>query len=434
MKKSIIHFISYILYIVFLMLCFDRYLTKAYDYYGFVNNMNMTSLLISILILMLTYGYIYKIKTNTYSKFILYILILVNFIPNIVTFSFIPKSYKYLVLLLTYWGSLILFITILNKFKVKYNTKTFNGNLFILYLVLIVEILIVSFIILRYTGLTLNFKNVYILRYRFNSIKIPIILLYLFATFKIINPILFVVFYMKNKKTGFVLSLFVQMLLFLCDGSKSTIFSIILVYGISILMKKNKINNNFLDNANLKYYILYALLGINILGFVDMIIFKKAIIYNYFIRRMMFIPSLLNQYYYNFFSINEFDYFKQSIIGRFGVESTYTRPIQNIIGELYFNDPTMLANNGLFSDAYINLGTIGMLIMPLLIAIILRFLDFSAKGVKQNYLVTVLITITFILISSSFFTVLLTHGYIATCLVILFFIPKEQKEEKNEKT
>lgn len=99
--------------------------------------------------------------------------------------------------------------------------------------------------------------------------------------------------------------------------------------------------------------------------------------------------------------------------------------IQNIIGKVYFNAPTMLANNGLFSDAYMNLGTLGMFVMPFLICSALRFLDYCARNINSYYLIMVLISVSYIFISSSFFTVLLTHGFLLLCLIILLIIPKD---------
>ena len=102
--------------------------------------------------------------------------------------------------------------------------------------------------------------------------------------------------------------------------------------------------------------------------------------------------------------------------------------IQNIIGAVYFNAPDMLANNGLFSDAYMNLGNVGVIILPIMICLALRFLDYSSKHIESYYLVTVLISVSYIFMSSSFFTVMMTHGYIILCLIILVIIPKDGKD------
>lgn len=427
MKKLVRYFLTYTLYIVLLFICYKYYLTKTYGYYGFIDNMNSKSLILSIIAILLVFIYVYKQKTNSYSKFIIYILVLINFVPSIVNFAFMPISYKYFVLICLYWGFLIFFINVLNRMYIKKdNNRIYTSSILNVYFFLIFEFIVILFIIVKYIGINLNFTSVYTLRKMFFSAKIPIVLSYLYAAFKVINPIFFIYLYNRKKKIWTFFALVIQILAFLCDGSKSTIFSILIAFFIAIYLKK-KGNLDFLENKKSKYYILFGITMINLIGFLEFSIIKTSYIYNYFIRRLLFIPSLLNQYYYDFFSVNQVDLFRQSILGKFGFTSPYSIRIQNIIGKTYFNDETLLANNGLFSDAYMNLGNFGILIMPLLLSITLIFLDRCVKNINSLYLITVLISVSYIFMSSSFFTVILTHGYLILCFVLLMVIPKDVK-------
>lgn len=432
MKKGVItYFITYVLYVIFLMICFSSYLVNAYGYYGFKNTINTSSLAISLFILTITFFLIYKQKTDTYSRFIIYILVLINFVPSVVTFCYMPFSYIYLLLLVTYWLMMIFFVNVLNNIHFKDNSKRFKSNIFNVYLVLVVE-LVVMLLVIRYTGINLNFSTVYDLRNIYFQAKIPTVLSYLYSSFKVVNPLLFVYLYNRKKMIGYSLSVIIQICAFLADGSKSTLFSLILAFIIIKYVQNRKINN-FLDNDKLKYYILLGLVAVNILGFIEFRIIKTSFLYNYFIRRTFFLPPLLNHYYYDFFSIHSFDYFKQSFLGKLGFNSIYSMKIQNIIGQVYFSAPTMFANNGLFSDAYMNLGAIGMVFMPFLLCLALRFLDYCAKNVNSYYLIMVLISVSYTFISSSYFTVLLTHGFILLCLIILIILPKDGSiGEKHE--
>ena len=432
MKKGVItYFITYVLYVIFLMICFSSYLVNAYGYYGFKNTISTSSLAISLFILIITFFLIYKQKTDTYSRFIVYILVLINFVPSVVTFCYMPFSYIYLLLLVTYWLMMIFFVNVLNNIHFKDNSKRFKSNIFNVYLVLVVE-LVVMLLVIRYTGINLNFSTVYDLRNIYFQAKIPTVLSYLYSAFKVVNPLLFVYLYNRKKMIGYSLSVIIQICAFLADGSKSTLFSLILAFIIIKYVQNRKINN-FLDNDKLKYYILLGLVAVNILGFIEFRIIKTSFLYNYFIRRTFFLPPLLNHYYYDFFSIHSFDYFKQSFLGKLGFNSIYSMKIQNIIGQVYFSAPTMFANNGLFSDAYMNLGAIGMVFMPFLLCLALRFLDYCAKNVNSYYLIMVLISVSYTFISSSYFTVLLTHGFILLCLIILIILPKDGSiGEKHE--
>ena len=229
-----------------------------------------------------------------------------------------------------------------------------------------------------------------------------------------------------------MLSAMIQLMAFCADGSKSTLFSIIIAYGI-VKFLYNKKDVDLFKSGNIKYYILSGLVAINFLGFIEFNFLKSANIYNYFVRRLFFVPALLNQYYFDFFSNHEIDLFRQSFMGKLGFESPYTDQIQKIISSVYFNTPEMLANNGLFSDAFMNLGSMGMFIMPMLICVLLRFLDYCAEGINPFYLLTIMVNVSYIFMSSSFFTVLLTHGFILLCLIMKFVIPRNEKERKCER-
>ena len=405
MKRLIKYIVLYIAYIFLLCYCFDKYLTDVYAYYGFINQMTTESVLISILLLVFLFGFIVKQTTDSYSKLVIYVLVLVNFIPSIITYMFMPISNKYIFLQTTYWFMMILFINIFNKIYLKTKEVKLKNNIISIYIFVLIEFFVVAIVLFKYTGFSLSFNNVYDLRNNYFNARVPLIFAYLFATFSAI----------------------IQLMAFFADGSKSTLFSIIIAYAI-VKFLKNKKDIDLFKSGNIKYYVLYGLASINLLGFIEFNLLKSANIYNYFIRRLFFVPALLNQCYFDFFSSHPIDLFRQSFMGKIGFTSTYSTQIQKIISSSYFNTPEMLANNGMFSDAFMNLGTIGIFIMPIMICLLLRFLDYCSKGINPFYLLTIMVNVSYIFISSSFFTVLLTHGFILLCLILKFVIPRDKRE------
>ncbi|CDC06857.1 membrane protein putative [Clostridium sp. CAG:343] len=432
MKKITKYFILYITYIYMLFYCFDKYLTDVYGYYGFENKMTIMSCVIGITLLTVAFIFVVKQTTDNYSKLVVYVLVLVNFIPSIITYIFMPISEKYLLLQVLYWIIMILFINYFNKFHFKANKAKTKNSLISMYVLILIEFIIVGIILFKYTGINLKFDNVYDLRNNYFNARVPLVLAYLFAAFKVINPLLFIYLFNNKKRVAYMLSAMIQLMAFCADGSKSTLFSIIIAYGI-VKFLYNKKDVDLFKSGNIKYYILSGLVAINFLGFIEFNFLKSANIYNYFVRRLFFVPALLNQYYFDFFSNHEIDLFRQSFMGKLGFESPYTDQIQKIISSVYFNTPEMLANNGLFSDAFMNLGSMGMFIMPMLICVLLRFLDYCAEGINPFYLLTIMVNVSYIFMSSSFFTVLLTHGFILLCLIMKFVIPRNEKERKCER-
>jgi hypothetical protein len=134
---------------------------------------------------------------------------------------------------------------------------------------------------------------------------------------------------------------------------------------------------------------------------------------------------MLNAYYFDFFINNTPDYFRQSILKYIGIQSPYP-DIRHMIGSIYFSRPEMGANSGLISDAITNFGVIGIVIMPIMIAIALRFFDNCVKGLNKRFYVALCVLVSYYFISSFFFTILLTHGFLALCIVF-YILPRDSK-------
>lgn len=137
-------------------------------------------------------------------------------------------------------------------------------------------------------------------------------------------------------------------------------------------------------------------------------------------------PNLLNYYYFDFFTKYQPDYFRQSFLRYFGIQSNYTR-IPNLIGMEYFGRPGMAANSGLISDAITNLGLVGVIIAPMVLAIVLKIFDDVTVGLDDRIFIIPSIYISYVLISSFLFTSLLTHGFFAM-MFIFYFLPRESKQ------
>lgn len=429
MKKVIQTTIAYIGYVLLLVFCYQKYIIKAYGYYGFYSNPNSTSIIFTTVMLLISLIYLLIEKTDKYSKLVIYILFIINYIPSLLLHCFMPEDYGYIILHTVYWLIAISAVNIISKITIRStpkNKKQHKIPINRLYVIICIELAVV-FLVMARTGIHTNVDSVYDLRENYTLSKVPILISYLFAATKVVNPVIYLYISKSEKRIWPLVAILIQIAAFLCDGSKSTLLSLAIVIIINILMTKR--NYNYLKDTNFKNKIISAIATVNLLGLTEYITTKTTIIYNYFIRRLFFLPALLHMKYYDFFSKNEFDYYRQSIMGKIGLESDYVTPIQNIIGKTYFDMPNMFANNGLFSDAFANLGVIGVIIMPILLVLALRLLDYSSNNIKPIYITTILISVSYIFMSSSFFTVLLTHGFILLCIILKYMMPKDSDEK-----
>ncbi|HAQ1830685.1 TPA: hypothetical protein IXG92_002980, partial [Enterococcus faecium] len=187
----------------------------------------------------------------------------------------------------------------------------------------------------KYTNFRLNFDllNVYSLRDEVKDLNLPLIFVYLFSSAKVVLPIISIYFYSIKRKAWAFFLIFLQFLAFSIDGSKSTLFSIVITYIIYFAFKKIYM-----------YTFTFSILCITFLSIIEPLIGGSINIITFFIRRAMFVPSLLNIYYFDFFRFNEKDFFRQGIIGRVGINSPYSESIPQIIGKQYLGSENLLAN------------------------------------------------------------------------------------------
>lgn len=406
-----------------------KIVSPMYVYMGLTVSEELNGIFLSwIMVIIYAFLLIHLAKINDYDHkgaIVISVLICCSAIPTTTIVMAFNTDLLFPIGCLLYW--LFIVTTYSKQFKsvkLEFGKSNFNKSQ-ILYLIIAVLVLGDLLVFFRYTGFNISLKlsEVYSARTAFKTDNIPSILQYLFFASTNIFPILCV--YELNKKRYFSFLIFVllQLLAFSSDGRKSTLFILIVTIAGYYFVKK--------INVRIIPFLMTVVLSI---GLGEKFLFKTTNLINFFIRRLFLLPAYLQYAYYDFFSGNEKDLFRQSIIGRIGFSSPYSSPIPKIIGDQYYGGS--YANNGLFADAYSNLGIIGILLMPILIAIALKCLDKCSEGISLGICIGIIFSVSYTLLSSSFFTVMLTHGFIISCIVI-FCIPRfrnstVEKDELND--
>ena len=139
----------------------------------------------------------------------------------------------------------------------------------------------------------------------------------------------------------------------------------------------------------------------------------STLISTFIVRRVLYIPSLLDSLFYDYIQQIGPLYYQQGDVN-----------ITFLIGEEYFGREDMMANNGMFSDAFMNLGWIGCLIYPFIYAFYIKICDCAFKGVNRQIIFFSGLLIVTTMGSSVFTTALLTHGILLLCLVV-YLLPRE---------
>ncbi len=421
-------------YRVLLDLVYQYSVSPVYAYRGYINNASLESKFISWVLFII--GIVFFINILTYSHYrmsniIVSILFLISFIPFTTVVAFGTTSIGYTVFNTVYWFILLLAQHLSQRVVLKDPVQLRVGKIkindkFVL-IAGFVSLFIVLFISAVYTRFRINFNlfNVYELRSEAQTYNFPTALSYLFAWTRAINPVLMAYALINKKKIPAVIFFAVQMLSFGVDGLKSTFFMPFIVIIVVFVLKNSNINR-------IKNIIIIGAVIFVAAGLFEHMIIRTNNISTLFIRRMLFSPNITGEYYYDFFLTNEPDFFRGSALKLFGLNSPYAEAgtsVGRIIGSKYIAEG-LNANNGLFSDAVLNLGNIGAFIMPVVLVLILRLFDRCSKNLDSRLTVATSFYLATVIMGTTITTVLFTHG--ALILMILFLLMDRNNLEHSD--
>ena len=338
----------------------------------------------------------------------------VSFIPGAVMLGFRKSDFYcwfYLYYIILFLGALI----VPKKNIVRYRfIKNIDK-------VLIVIMFGISFFFwARYANFRILYDigNVYGVRLEARSYSIPSIMSYVFKWLYIFTPF-FISWFLDKKEWFFVIvSMVIGVLLFFYDGQKSILFNMGICFLIAIIMVYGN------KTVNASSAILNGVIITEVLSLLEYFLCGSYYIVNFVIRRLCFVPASLNYCYYEFFSYHELNYFSD-ILRRFGLSPRYASGLPRTIGKVFFGNPDTNANNGLFSDAYANLGNLGI-IMPLFVLLLLWMFDCITQNIHRAVRVSLGFLISFIIMSTNLTTGLLTHGIMIMMIVLLFMPASSQ--------
>lgn len=282
-----------------------------------------------------------------------------------------------------------------------------NGNI-LLTLFAIVMAMTVIFISGYYTHFRMNFSllNVYDLRMEIRELNIPTLLVYLWAPAGNVLPIILAILIEKRKWLPAIGVIFVIFLNFSINGMKSVLFKLFLCLFFYFFYRKK----NILGKV---HYLFVMLVTISLL---EWRVYDSYFISSLLVRRVLFLPALLDSFYYEYILMN----------GPVFYDGEMTKNITFGMGAEYFDSENMYANNGMFTDAFVNIGYWGCIVYPIIYAIFFQLCDSAFRGHNSQvkFFVTLLIIIT--LLNSNFTISLLTHGLFLLCLTV-YLLPRNKQ-------
>lgn len=330
-------------------------------------------------------------------------------IPILVYYEYNPTmNISYLIGHLSVIIFLILFLNSSSKTKARNVIKKVEDKRVLYFLVLL---MICPFIItygfnFNFDIFTLASEAIYDVRYA--SIENSNVLTRYFEGWlsKAICPILLVYGLIKKDKKIILFSAIILLYIFLISAHKSLFLGTLTILFFYFIKGYERKILSFM-------ILICSLISISeILTYLDIPNPITAIV----TYRYLFVPVEVGSYYFEFFD-EKFTYWSQSPFNPF-VFYKYNSTPAYVIGDYYYNDPTLAANTGIISDGFMNFGFLGILINVLIFVFIVYL--WKRKRISEKYF-GVFVSYLIAFQNSSLPTIFLTHGLIIVFLLFTFF-------------
>lgn len=379
-----------------------------FGYMGFEMTFDPTKVLMSSVIIVLLSAYISLLKEDFY-KIISCLLFIFVSSPNSVIFSYMQENWG-----LYFWSIVcvpvtVVFTKILPIFKLPVLSEVHKVKF------LSFSMLFLFILVFASHGLHLNWKvflleDIYDVRLAARQSNSTVSVYAYFILAKVICPVAIIYSLEKKKYTFLYVSLIILTYLFMTTGHKSVYFTMFVLLGFSIG------KDSYKDKINLLLWgaiVLFCLC--RILSSLDVYMPESL-----FIRRLFFIPALLNLYFLDYFEHVKL-FYSGSFMGGL-IDYPLDRVPAREIGYVYFGSEEMSANNGYISDGYANLGHFGILFTILITSWVYKF--FWKYNVPARYFGLIFVTF-YAFQGSGLSTALITHGALLLSLMIPLFLRRK---------
>ena len=410
-KGVLVFSMAYFLYRITLDYLYVYLISPVWEYNNFVLKINCSQYLLSYLWLIAIIVFDYKLYRDTRPSSLFYILLdWLYFIPlgSISPLANFPMTFFFFAFL--YWVySAILQTNVLHK-STEYYKPDEKVDYSSIALIIMSLVILLNFVItIYYNGLHIKFdlEDVYDLRQDMKDLNMPAIVGYIKPMATSVLMILLLASIIHKKFVLVIILSLLELVNFSFGALKSDLFILLIVYYAGFCYS----SKHFIA-------ILHVIIAFNLITILEFLIFQTSLLSSVIQRRLLFIPPLLSEEYYTYFSTHELYYLRASFLRWFGISNPYGVVPPNLIGSEYFGLEDMHANTGIIGDDYAQFGWLSLLMYPYFRFLFMKLFDFCSKGVSTKITFFVSFQLAYVFISTSFFAALLTCGSLMMCLVL----------------
>lgn len=356
---------------------------------------------------------------NTPAQLIIHLFYLSVILPVLSYYGLADQPTWVTVCIVTQFVIVVLFSKVLSgstkRLKIRYLR---NGTKYALLVSQILVLFIFAFVVVT-GGSAINFDLSLVYEFREDANKMfggPLLSYVVNWVVKVFNIVLIVWYLLKMNYLKAAVFIVIQIILFGYLTQKSVLFSPLILIFTYILFEK----------VNRRVMFLY----LSFIGSLFLVMLKyhfdgDLILGTLIVRRLLFLPVLLNFTYYEFFAQNEFVFLSNGIFSAL-VDYPYNETTSLVIGR-YLNTE-MSANTGFVATSYMHFGIFGVFIFPIIVGFVLRILDVVCEPMPPWIGAGItLLPFMSLIQSSDLFTSLLTHGIIVSIIILWLFNDLKKK-------
>lgn len=403
-----------LLYRLALDLLYVRVISPMYGYSGFLMNFHPLFYGCTLLVVIIFSPAIICLQEEgTPSANLITFLNYIYFIPLTSYCGCNWQDMAFFLVSLVYWTILLLFQFHLPVFRFKPLNSGHSQKIYLLLTVL--SVALVMYVSGHYTGFRfiLNIFDVYGIRAEAAAYSLPSLISYTLSMMGNVLAILLIYWLTRRKYAVCAVLAVVYLFLFSIAGHKSLFFFLLLIP-----------TGYFLFRSWMRQWLpLLATIGTTA-AILEYSLAHSFYLASYLFRRVMYLPVNLSKRYMDFFQENPLFLFRDSVMRYFSFDRNYSTNLGFLLGEVggAFNS----ANNGLLGDMFANIPTpLGVLIMPLILIICFRLLDATSWHLPEKFVIPICVYFAVSFSNTSWSIVLLTHGFLITCLLLYIFPKKE---------
>ncbi|MFC2947713.1 oligosaccharide repeat unit polymerase [Virgibacillus sediminis] len=393
-----------------------------FEYSGFTLDVSVAKMIESyVIVLIVSYLLAILDDYDKPSKIVVYILFLNLYLPISSLYWLQNNSREYyLVISLAF----LLMYFIISKSKPIAIFRLKEGSNLALIILAAITVVVYGYLIA--TGglqrMNLNLLNVYSTREGYAESSNTLIAYLLPWQAHVVNLSLLTFGLIKNNKYIVFAMLFLQVFMFSMTNFKSFLFAPVVVVGLFFIIKQGYKNCLlFLMSFLLSFLMVVMLILYKING--------GIVLLSIFLRRLFFAPADLHFIFYEYFA--QIDKYKlsHSILSSVFNNPYGVSPVVLVAKNVYETD--FSPNVGIFGDAFLNFGLIGILIFSAILGLVLVFFDSVAKLAPFILPISIIAIPSMSLVNSAMFTSFATHGILFAIFVTWLTSSLFKERERN---